>query len=75
MKGEAMARVMIRLETDEREALLILSQREKRDPRQQAALLIRFELERMGLLPVVNASPTERNAAQQTGATQNAIAA
>ena len=45
-----MARVMIRLENEERDALLILARREKRDARAQAALLICAELERLGLL-------------------------
>jgi len=45
-----MARIMISLHGDERDALLILAQRERRDPREQAALCIRHELERRGLL-------------------------
>jgi len=35
----------------EREALITLADRELRDPRQQAAVIIRRELERRGLLP------------------------
>jgi len=46
-----MARVMVTLYQDEREALITLAQQERRDPRQQAALCIRHELERRGLLP------------------------
>lgn len=46
-----MARVTIILQQDEREALRVLAEQERRDPRQQAALCIRRELERRGLLP------------------------
>ncbi len=46
-----MARLMVTLETIERDALWDLAQREQRDPRAQAALIIRRELERLGLLP------------------------
>ena len=46
-----MARITIRLETFERDSLFQLADHEKRDPRQQAALLIRHELERLGMLP------------------------
>ena len=35
----------------ERDALSVLAEREYRDPRAQAALIIRRELERVGLLP------------------------
>jgi hypothetical protein len=38
----------------EREALLALADRELRDPRQQAAVIIRRELQRRGLLPADN---------------------
>lgn len=47
-----MARVTITLEAKERDALCVLAERERRDPRAQAALIIRRELERAGLLPV-----------------------
>lgn len=46
-----MHRIYVRLRLDERNALVKYSKREKRDPRQQAALLIRQGLERLGLLP------------------------
>ena len=46
-----MTRVMITLCQDEREALITLAKQERRDPRQQAALCIRYELTRRGLLP------------------------
>lgn len=45
-----MARVTITLEQDERSALVALANQERRDPRQQAALILRRELERLGLL-------------------------
>lgn len=44
-----MARLMITLEETERDALRLLAKEERRDPREQAALLIRHELERRGL--------------------------
>ena len=46
-----MARVTITLQNSEREALVLLAQGERRDPRAQAALLIHRELEHIGLLP------------------------
>jgi len=45
-----MGRLMIRLEAEECVALWRLAQQERRDPRDQAALIIRQELERRGLL-------------------------
>jgi hypothetical protein len=42
--------INVPLEPEERRALLELSKRMKRHPRQQAALLLRRELERRGLL-------------------------
>ena len=45
-----MNRVIVRLEKNELAALVNLAQRECRDPRQQAAAIIRQELERRGLL-------------------------
>ncbi len=44
-------RVTITLQDDEKNALLVLAEQEKRDPRRQAALIIRRDLERRGLLP------------------------
>lgn len=41
----------ILLQPSEREALLTLAQRERRDPRVQAAFLLRQKLEELGLLP------------------------
>lgn len=46
-----MPRMTLVLLQDEREALLTMARRERRDPREQAALMIRRELEREGLLP------------------------
>lgn len=46
-----MTRVTITLSEEERNALIALGQRERRDPRDQAALIIRHELERFGMLP------------------------
>jgi hypothetical protein len=45
-----MRTIRIALREDERNALLILAQGEKRDPRAQAAMIIRHELGRRGLL-------------------------
>lgn len=45
-----MERFTIRLQTDEKDAIWRLAQEERRDPRDQAALIIRQELERRGLL-------------------------
>lgn len=45
-----MIRISIDLEEDEREALIEVAGNEKRHPRQQAAMLIRRQLEMMGVL-------------------------
>ena len=47
----ATRKLVISLDGDERVALVRLAERERRDPRAQAALMIRRELERQGLLP------------------------
>ena len=47
---ETLTKVYVPLNDIERKALIQLGIAEKRDPRQQAALLIRRELERLGLL-------------------------
>lgn len=62
-----MPRITVKLLIDEREALLRLAQQERRDPRAQAALIIRRELEREGLL-----SPSERGGFPPTGDTEEA---
>ena len=43
-------RIVVTLEKEERQALSTLAEREYRNPRAQAALIIRRELERCGLL-------------------------
>lgn len=45
-----MRRITISLRADEGEALRTLAEQERRDPRAQAALLIRYGLEHLGLL-------------------------
>lgn len=45
-----MRRITITLQPDERAALIVLAKREKRDPREQAAVILRHEIERCGLL-------------------------
>lgn len=44
-------RLQVILDAAERSALIELAQRERRNPRDQAALLIRHELQKRGLLP------------------------
>lgn len=44
-------RITVTLEADERDALKALAQQERREARLQAALIIRRELQRRGLLP------------------------
>jgi hypothetical protein len=46
-----MARINVTLKASERDALRVLAKREFRDPRAQAALIIRRALEAAGLLP------------------------
>lgn len=46
-----MAKIIVYLGDQERNALLQLAQRELRQPRAQAALIIRQELVRQGMLP------------------------
>lgn len=58
-KRGAMKGMYVLLERDEREMIVKLAQIEKRDPRQQAALLIRKELERLGLLKSVTFAQKE----------------
>ena len=67
-----MARVMIRLENDERDALLILARREKRDVRAQAALIVCEALVQRGLLHVNADATTERDATRQMGVVNRA---
>ena len=53
-----MAKMVLTLHIAERDALFKLAECERRDPRAQAALLLRGELERRGLLPVNTPTPT-----------------
>ena len=57
-----MAKIIIYLGEQERNALQQLAQREMRAPRAQAALIIRQELVRLGMLPIPNTT-------QETGST------
>jgi hypothetical protein len=57
-----MARINITLKANERDALRELAEREFRDPRAQAALIIRRELGRMGLLPFTADKPPAETA-------------
>ena len=50
-------RLTVTLRADERDALRTLAAVEFREPRQQAALIIRQELERRGLLPQAQPAP------------------
>jgi len=52
-------RITIHLRQDEHEALWCVAERERRDPRDQAALIIRRELERAGLLKSDNEQPRD----------------
>ncbi|MCA9997429.1 MAG: hypothetical protein KDE56_16835 [Anaerolineales bacterium] len=52
-----MAKIIVYLGDQERNALLQLAQRELRLPRAQAALIIRQELVRQGMLPHPTSTP------------------
>jgi hypothetical protein len=67
-------KILIALDVSELVALNTLAKLKRRDSRAQAAQIIRAELERHGLLPVIGDAPTQRDAAQQMGAAQNATA-
>jgi len=58
-----MIKLIVPLDREERQALLNLAENEKRDPRLQAALIIRRELEKRKLLPPRNLKPTTEEAA------------
>ena len=60
-----MKRTTVMLRTEEHEALLTLAERERRDPRSQAAVLIRRELERCGLLSPADTHTQNRSANPQ----------
>ena len=48
-----MAKIIIHLNDNEFNALIVLAQREYRAPKAQASLMIRRELENLGMVPVV----------------------
>ena len=52
-----MNRLNVYIQQDERVALLHLAQNERRDPRDQAALLIRQRLEQLGLMQPTPPAP------------------
>jgi hypothetical protein len=52
-------RITIQLQSDEYDALIILALSERREPRNQAALIIRHELEKAGLLTPETAQPAQ----------------
>lgn len=54
-----MNRITVTLEPNERDALWLLAKRERRDPRAQAALLIRERLEDLGLLQPIPPSDVD----------------
>lgn len=54
-----MARITLTINESERKGLIALSERERRDPRNQAALLIRQALEHAGALPATEQPPVE----------------
>lgn len=58
-------KIYVSLEPSEAKALLDLAQREYRDPRRQAALLLRDGLNRAGALP---SEPSEPNCADASAA-------
>ena len=53
----ALRKLVISLSGAERSALADLAERERRDLRDQAAVIIRCELERAGLLPIEPTQP------------------
>jgi hypothetical protein len=59
-----MARITVSLKATEREALRVLAEREFRDPRAQAAIIIRRELERAGLLAAADGRPETAQAVE-----------
>jgi len=61
---QSYGRITVTLTADEREALRTLAFRERRDTRQQAALLIRQQLEKEGLLLAVERPAQAEGAGQ-----------
>lgn len=64
-----MPRITIVLKDDEKQALCTLAESEFRDPRAQAALIIRREIERQGLIKPVSAAPASKSRTQQPNVT------
>jgi DNA binding protein with HTH domain len=62
-KENVMGWIAVTLEKDEKAALIDLAQIERRDPRDQAALIIRQDLERRGMLEPIPIRPTEKGKA------------
>jgi len=60
-----MNRITVNLQQDEREALVVLAEQERRDLRQQAAVILRQELERRGLLSPPDHQHVQARAAQE----------
>ena len=60
-----MRRMTITLHQDEHEALITLAERKRREPRQHAAMIIRHELERLGLLPPADIGDAAQAQAQK----------
>jgi hypothetical protein len=52
-----MLRITITLNEQEKRALIALAEKEFRDPRSQAALIIRMELQRQGLIETAKPAP------------------
>lgn len=69
-----MSRITVWVEDDEHEALIEFARIEKRDPRSQAAMIIREFLERRGLLPLDVAPTIKREGLKQGEALPNAAA-
>lgn len=48
-----MIRLTITLDENEHQALLLLAKKERRNPRQQAAILVHFALKQLDILPLL----------------------
>ena len=62
-----MNRITLTLNDEERTALIILAEKEFRDPRAQAALIIHKELERQGLIVITNPPAADKVELSQNG--------
>ena len=60
-----MVRITITLQDEEGEALRALAEAEKRDPRRQAAMVLRREFERLGLIKAGALSATQQIGGKQ----------